>query len=81
MWTIKGYAGHADVYISARGTPDGPNSNRIIMRGGHGSDRKIVVKADQRSDFGYSTGTYSLCFYAYTPFSAKITTLEKDFES
>lgn len=46
MWTIKGYAGHADVYISARGTPDGPNSNRIIMRGGHGSDRKIVVKAD-----------------------------------
>lgn len=27
----------------------------------------------------YSTGTWWICFYAYTPFSGKITTLEKDF--
>ena len=50
------------------------------MRAGHGTNRQIVIKADQRADYGYSTGTYNLCFYAYTAFSAKVTTLEKEFE-
>jgi len=53
-----------------------------MMRGGHGTQRAIVIKSDERENFGgYSTGTYYLCFYAYTPFSAKVTTLERDFES
>lgn len=35
----------------------------------------MLASAD-RSRFGASTGAYYLCFYAYTPFSARLTTSE-----
>jgi hypothetical protein len=81
MYTVEGYTGHADMYISARDVPDSPTyGRRIVMRGGHGTQRQIIIKsAERKEDWGYATGTYNLCLYAYTPFSAKITTLEKDY--
>ena len=39
----------------------------------------MILKIDDRQRAGYSTGTYNLCFYAYSPFSALITTVEKEF--
>jgi hypothetical protein len=40
MWTVEGYTGHADMYISARDVPDSPTyGRRIVMRGGHGTQR------------------------------------------
>lgn len=51
-----------------------------MMRGGHGTQRSIIVKSAERENVGFSTGTYNLCFYAYTPFSAKVITAEEDFE-
>lgn len=49
------------------------------MRGGHGPSKSIIVKTSDRDRAGYSTGTYNLCFYAYSPFSALITTVEREF--
>jgi hypothetical protein len=40
MFTVEGYTGHADMYISARDIPDSPvYGDRIVMRGGHGTSR------------------------------------------
>jgi hypothetical protein len=80
---IDGYAGHAEVYISPRDTPDSAlDDDKIMLRGGHGTQRALVIKSDERENFnGYSTGTYNLCFYAYTAFSARIETFEKDYNA
>jgi hypothetical protein len=40
----------------------------------------MILKTDDRSNTGFSTGTYNLCFYAYSPFSAIISIVEKDFK-
>ena len=81
MFTITGYTGHADVYIQPRDIPSSPQSSKIVMRGGHGPSRAIMLKTNDRSNTGYSTGTYNLCFYAYSPFSAIVSTSEKDFSA
>jgi hypothetical protein len=49
------------------------------MRGAHGPSKAMILKTYDRRNTGYSTGTYNLCFYAYSPFSAIISTLEKDY--
>lgn len=79
-FTIEGYSGHADVYISPRDVPSGPNSSRVKMRANQGPQRSIVLTIAEREAAGFSTGTYNLCFYAYTPFSGLVTTIEYDFK-
>jgi hypothetical protein len=79
-FTITGYTGHADAYIQPRDVPLSPASAKIVMRGAHGPSKSIILKTNDRKNAGYSTGTYFLCFYAYSPFSAIITTVEKDFK-
>lgn len=40
MFTVEGYAGIADMYISARDVPESPiYGDRIVMRGGHATQR------------------------------------------
>jgi hypothetical protein len=79
-WDIKGYSGQADVYMAPRDKPSGPTSDRIRVRASPGPSRSIAVSAPDRAALGYPTGTYYLCFFAYTPFSALITTNEEKFE-
>jgi hypothetical protein len=49
------------------------------MRGAHGPSKALILKTTDRQAAGYSTGTYNLCFYAYSPFSAIISTVERAF--
>jgi hypothetical protein len=79
-FSIVGYTGHADAYVQPRDVPLSPSSNKIILRASHGPNKAIIVKAADRQIAGYTTGTYNLCFYAYSPFSAHITSLEADFK-
>ena len=79
-WDIKGYSGQADVYMSPRVAPTGPTSDRIKVRASPGPSRSIIVSSPDRAALGYPTGTYYLCFFAYTPFSALITTTEEKYE-
>jgi hypothetical protein len=79
MFTISGYTGHADSYVQARDVPTSPKSTKITMRGAHGPSKAIILKTYDRNNAGYVTGTYNLCFYAYSPFSAIISVNEIDF--
>lgn len=62
--------------MSPRVAPGGPSSDRIRVRATPGPNRSIVVSAPDRAALGFPTGTYYICFFAYTPFSALITTNE-----
>ena len=73
---VDAYAGHADVYIAPRDKPAGPNSDRIRLRAAHGASRSIILSAVDRAALGYSTGAYHVCFYAYSPFSARVSSIE-----
>jgi hypothetical protein len=76
---IDGYAGHADVYVAPRDKPAGPSSDRIRLRAAHGASRAVVISAVDRQALGYSTGAYHLCFYAYSPFSARVSSTEEKY--
>lgn len=76
--TIGGYAGHADTYLSARTRPSSPESSTIDVRAAHGHDRAITLPVQVRKEFRQTAGTYYLCFYAYTPFSAKLAVEESE---
>jgi hypothetical protein len=75
---IEGYAGHADAYLSAKTRPSSPSSETIDMRAAHGASMAISLSVASRKEFGQTAGTYYLCFYAYTPFSARITASEAE---
>ena len=75
--TVAGYAGHADAYLAARTRPSGPLSTTIDVRAAHGADRAVTLPVAARKEFRQTAGTYYLCFYAYTPFSARLSVLEE----
>ena len=66
--------------MSPRNEPGSPLSNKVRVLAAPGPSRSIVVSAPDRAALGYSTGTYYLCFYAYTQFSARISTTEEKFD-
>jgi len=76
-WDIQGFSGLADVYLSPRLEPSGPTSDRVRIRAKPGPVRSIIVSAPDRKALGYPTGTYYLCFFAFTPFSAQVSTTEE----
>lgn len=76
-WDIQGFSGLADVYLSPRLEPSGPTSDRVRIRAQPGPSRSIIVSAPDRAALGYPTGTYYLCFFAFTPFSAQVSTKEE----
>ena len=76
--TISGYAGHADTYLAARTRPSGPASSTIDVRAAHGADRAVTLPVQARREFRQTAGTYYLCFYAYTPFSARLAVAESE---
>ena len=75
---IEGYSGHADAYLTAKTLPSGPDSDTVDVRLAHGASRSISLSVAARNNFGQTAGTYYLCFYAYTPFSAKISAAESE---
>lgn len=81
LFTIEEYTGHADMYIKPRDSATGPTDKLILMRDAHGPSRQILInRSIRQSYFGFPTGSYYLCFYAYTPYSAKITIKESDLQ-
>jgi hypothetical protein len=64
--------------LAAKTKPSGPGSGTIDIRAAHGANRAIVLPVDAKKDFGQTAGTYYLCFYAYTPFSGRITVSEAE---
>jgi len=75
---IEGYSGHADAYLSAKTLPSGPDTDTVDLRVAHGANRAVSLSVAARTFFGQPAGAYYLCFYAYTPFSAKIMVKEKE---
>ena len=76
-WDLYGYSGHADMYLSLRDYPDSPAFNRIAIRASHGTSRSICASVNDRTKiWGFSTGNYLLCVYAYTPFSGQLRVTE-----
>lgn len=75
---VEGYGGHADAYVSAKTLPSGPDSDTVDLRVAHGSNRAILISTGARTTFGQTAGTYYVCFYAYTPFSARISVNEAE---
>ena len=57
--------------------PGGPSSDRVKMMATVGAKSSIILTSSDRARYGYGTGTYYLCVYAFTPFSAKLSTYEK----
>lgn len=49
---IEGYSGHADVYLSAKTLPSGPDSTTVDIRAAHGANRAITLAAAARASFG-----------------------------
>jgi len=75
---VESYAGHADAYLTAKTRPSGPDSETIDLRAAHGPDIGITLSVAARKELGQTAGTYYLCFYAYTPFSARIAVAEAE---
>ena len=75
---VDGFNGQADLYIVPWITPTGPDSSNIVLRAAHGSNRGIILADKERKQWSASTGSYSICFYAYTPFSAQVTIQETE---
>jgi len=79
QFRIKEQTGHSDVYLTFRDQATGPNDTDIIMRDAHGPSKEIFLPSSLRKQYGLQTGTFYLCFYASTPFSALIYVQEKNF--
>lgn len=75
---IDGYAGIADAYLTAKTLPSGPDSETVDLRLAHGANRAVSLGVASRREFGQTAGTYYLCFYAYVPFSARVTVSEAE---
>jgi len=73
---IEGYTGHADAYVAARTVPSAPGSAAVSLRAAHGANRALALSVAARREFRKTAGTYYLCFYAYSHFSARITVAE-----
>jgi hypothetical protein len=79
---VYGYTGQADIYVAARNEPEGPKSNRVHLRAAFGSSTSVAFSPADRKDLvGYSTGTYWVCIFAYSPFSGLLVTQEADLAS
>jgi len=79
---VYGYTGQADIYVAARNEPEGPKSNRVHLRAGFGSSTSVAFSPSDRKDLvGYSTGTYWVCIFAYSPFSGLLVTQEAELDN
>lgn len=52
-----------------------------MLRAAQGSNRGVILANTERLKWGATTGSYSICFYAYTPFSAQVTIQETEMGS
>lgn len=73
---IYSYTGQFDTFVQARDVPASPNSNKARLRTSHGTEQSIILRSTDRLNMGFSTGSFFLCLYAWTPFSGYITVVE-----
>jgi hypothetical protein len=69
---VESYSGLADLYVSSRNLPTGPDSDSIELRAAQGPNRAVLLTADDRMEFDATTGAYYICLWADTDFSASI---------
>jgi hypothetical protein len=79
VFTIEEYTGHSDMYVLVEDPALTSADEYILFTDAKGPSRSIILDRDIRDWFSYRTGRYYLCFYATTPFSAKLSVNEFDY--
>lgn len=72
------FTGQADMYVLTAEAASSPNDPRIYFTDSHGPKRTLYLDQAIRQWFGWTTGTYYFCFYASTPYAAKLIPSEKE---
>lgn len=80
VFTILEYSGHADTYVLGDNDSTGPKDKMIYFRSAHGTSKQIILDSHTRDWYGQINGNHFICFYATTPYSARLKVAYFDWE-